>query len=286
MYNQTLGKNRQLTAISEDKNVFRYAAVIEYVGTDFDGSQIQPGRRTVQGELENALRVLIKDDIKVYFSGRTDRGVHSRGQVVHFDVNQKLNEYVFTNSLNALLPPDMSVSALSLVDNLFHAQRCAKFKFYRYRINNSKQRSVWMDNALLIRDELDVEAMNLALSYIKGKHDFSSFKKSNTQNPAKECVVYSAECKKVGCIINVDIVADRFLYNMMRIIVGTLIEIGRGVKPAVWMKELLDQKDRTKAAHTVSAEGLTLMYVGYKKEYNDNLNKEATKDENLFCKAS
>lgn len=286
MYNHALENNCQLTAISEDKNIFRYAAVIEYVGTAFDGSQIQPGRRTVQGELESALRVLLKKDVKVFFSGRTDSGVHSKGQVVHFDVSKQLNEYIFSNSLNALLPPDMSVGALRLVDKSFHAQKSAKFKFYRYRINNSKQRSVWQDNALLIRDELDVEAMNQALSYIKGKHDFTSFKKVNTLNPAKECVVYSAECKMVGNIINIDIVADRFLYNMMRIIAGTLIEIGRGVKPAVWMKELLDQKDRTKAAHTVSAEGLTLMYVGYKKEYNDNLNKEATKDENLFSKAS
>ncbi len=281
-----MDKNFQLSAISEGSNIFRYAAVVEYIGTNFEGSQIQPHRRTVQAELENALKVLVSKDVKTFFAGRTDRGVHSKGQVVHFTLDSKIDEYVFINSLNALIPPDMSISALCETDKNFHAQKSAKFKFYRYRINNSKQRSVWGENALLVRDELDVNAMNQALSYILGRHDFTSFKKVNTTNPAKECVVYSAECKKAGNVIEIDVIADRFLYNMMRIIVGTLIEIGRGAKPVVWMKELLNIKDRTQAAHTVSAEGLTLMYVGYKREYNDNLNKEATKDENLFSKAS
>lgn len=273
---------------SEENNFFRYAVVMEYIGTNYAGSQIQPNQKTIQSELENVLNVLCKKRIKTIFSGRTDSGVHSKGQVVHFDLENEVDTYKFINSMNALLPSDISVSAMTKVDKTFHSLKSAKFRWYRYKISNRSQRSVWDRESTFIREDLNVEAMSKALECMLGHHDFSAFKCSKTLNPAKECTVYNAKCFKSGDNIYIDIVADRFLYNMIRIIVGTLLKIGKGQQSPLHFEDVLKSKDRTLAGPTAVPDGLTLMYVSYSKKYNltEYINKEANKDENIFRQAS
>ena len=223
----------------------KYSMIVEYIGTNYSGSQVQPEAKTIQSELNKALSTLISkydgsaaDDInhsdrhcfktvKTIFSGRTDAGVHSKGQVVHFESNIPIVASRFINSMNGLLPDDISVKSVKQVEDTFHAQLSAKYRVYQYRIVNRQQRSAWDGHSLLIREPLDLERMNKALEYLLGEHDFTSFKSSGTQNPAKYCVVYKAHCTKSneGDVITFEIAANRFLYNMVRTIVGTLLLI-------------------------------------------------------------
>lgn len=270
------------------ESFFRYAMVVEYIGSSYAGSQKQENAHTVQAELESALAVIAKNDIKTVFSGRTDAGVHAKGQIVHFSMPHKIDILRYTLALNAILPADISIKKIMEVTPDFHSQKSALFRWYRYIINNNRYRSVWNNHALHVPQKLDVKEMNKALSYLKGKHDFTSFKNSNTNNPAKECLMYNSECTSEAGIISIDLVADRFLYNMVRIIVGTVIEIGKGIYKAEHINHVLEIKDRNVAGPTVKPDGLTLMMVGYSKKYDiyDELNKEAIIYENLLCKAS
>lgn len=256
----------------------RYVLIVEYIGTNFAGSQkqlhdpsgfenksIKPVR-TIQGEIEKALSTLTRSHIKTIFSGRTDAGVHARGQVVHFDTHYECVDPKFINSLNGILPPDVCVRSVKKVEKSFHAQKSAKIRWYRYKIVSREQRSVWDDRCLFVRESLDIQKMNEALSYLIGEHDFTSFKKVKTENPAKVCNMYKAHCFQEGDAIYIDLVANRFLYNMVRSIVGTLLWIQRNSLAPVTLKEILDAKDRSKAGPTISPEGLTLMKVIYNNE--------------------
>lgn len=257
----------------------KYVIVIEYIGTNYAGSQKQNHGlntvnnnsntlKTIQGELEKALSTLTKKTIKTIFSGRTDAGVHAKEQYVHFVTEHECDTFKFLNSLNGLLPKDISVKSIKKADEKFHVQKSAKARWYRYTIANRKLRSAWDENCLLVRDELDLNRMNEALSYLIGEHDFSSFKKVKTENPAKICKMYKANCFKEGDLIYIDLIANRFLYNMVRSIVGTLLMIERNSSAPVTLKEILEAKDRNKAGPTISPTGLTLMKVFY---YQENM---------------
>lgn len=289
----------------------KYALVVEYIGTNYSGSQIQPNQKTIQSELEKALCTLIgakapkqikttKSDrletnrseydstqilcqqnktenivkesryFKTIFSGRTDAGVHAKGQVVHFVSDEMIVASKFLNSLNGILPKDISVSSVKKVSDDFHAQKSGRYRRYQYKIVNRQFRSVWDNHSLLVREPLDIERMNEALSYLIGEHDFTSFKSSQATDPASVCAVYKAQCTKFNDEIIVEIVANRFLYNMVRTIVGTLLFIERkGLKPEL-MKEILEKKDRTQAGPTISPDGLTLIEVGYRPYHENN----------------
>lgn len=262
----------------------RYLIEIEYIGTSYSGSQKQPRKMpnnnkpviTIQDELEKAISTLTKTKTKTIFSGRTDAGVHAKGQTAHFESELELNPSKFINSLNGILPNTISVKELKQIPKTFHAQKSAKARYYRYTIANRAQRSAWDVNCLLVRFPLDIERMNKALSYIKGRHDFTSFKKVRTSNPAKICNMYEAKVIKNGDFVYIDFIADRFLYNMIRLIIGTLLLIERKSSAPEMLKEILEAKDNKKAGSMVSPEGLTLVKV----IYND-INME-TAYENLF----
>lgn len=274
---------------SEGSNSFRYSMIVEYIGSEFYGSQkqLKSNVQTVQSELENAMKKILQREVKVIFSGRTDRGVHAKNQVVHFDLPLELNFKRFLYSLNAVLSEHISVKNIQKVDKSFHSQKSAKYRWYRYTINNNPQRSVWLGKtSAYIYEKLDVEAMRIALGYLEGKHDFSSFKKVNSPNPVKECLMYYAAITEKSGVINIDLIANRFLYNMVRIITGTLIAIGRGIYPPEHMLRILKAKDRNLAGPTAEACGLTLMAVGYDENYNINTNMEIHNNENILCKAS
>ena len=249
----------------------RYKMIIAYNGKNYHGSQIQAASKTtngnipntIQSELEKTLSTLTNKKIKVIFSGRTDKGVHAKGQVVHFDILGELNVERFLNALNGNLPEDISVSELSLTDNHFHAQKSAKSRWYRYTIVNRFQRDVWDGHSLHVREKLDIERMNKCLSYLIGEHDFSSFKSAQTNNPAKICKMYKACCVASNEFIYVDFIADRFLYNMIRTIIGTLLMIEHNSYNPTKMKEILELKDRKYAGKTVDPDGLMLMEIKY-----------------------
>lgn len=262
----------------------RYLLVLEYIGTDYAGSQKQPEKMqntskpviTIQDEVEKAISTLTKTKTKTIFSGRTDAGVHAKGQTAHFDTELELNPSKFINSLNGILPNTISVKELIKAGENFHAQKSAKARHYRYTIANRKQRSAWDYNCLLVRYPLNIERMNKALSYLKGEHDFTAFKKVRTSNPAKVCKMYEAKASQEGDFIYIDFIADRFLYNMIRSIVGTLLLMERNSLAPETLKDILESRDRTKAGSTISPMGLTLIRVIYK-----DINME-TAYENLF----
>lgn len=246
----------------------RYALKLEYRGKSYHGSQSQGVNakntpKTIQSELETALYTLLKTKIKTIFSGRTDAGVNAKGQIVHFDIDKPIVASRFINSLNGLLPKDISVSDLKEMHSGFHAQKSAKKRYYRYVFYNRKQKSAFDGDLLLIKYDLDIQRMQKALDSLLGEHDFTSFRSANSGTPNTDCFIYKAECKKLDDMVIIDIVGNRFLYNMVRTIVGTLLMIERNQLPPEFMKEVLELKDRKKAGKTVSPYGLTLMKVDY-----------------------
>ena len=254
----------------------RYALQVQYIGKNYAGSQIQfengieTETPTIQGELEKAISTLIFGDtennnrrLKTVFSGRTDRGVNSIGQVVHFDTDKPIVASKFVYQLNEILPKDISASDLKQVDDRFHAQKSAKSRHYRYIFINRKCKNAFDGDLMRVKFDINIERMQQALNYLLGEHDFSSFKNSGTLNPSKVCFITKAECKKEDDKVIIDIVGNRFLYNMVRTIVGTLLEIEGHNRPAEYMEQVLEACNRTKAGQTVSPYGLTLMKVEY-----------------------
>lgn len=268
--------------------MIRYALRVQYIGKNYAGSQLQlengkpiEGLPTIQGELERALSTLTvkhvrrlengevceyNRPIKAIFSGRTDRGVNSKGQIIHFDVEEPIVASKFLYQMNEILPDDISVDDLREVDKNFHAQKSAVSRYYRFVFINRRCKNAYDGDLLRVKYPIDIVRMQKSLNYLLGEHDFSSFKSSGTLNPSKVCTLTKAECYRAdGDRVVIDIVGNRFLYNMIRTIVGTLLEIEGHNLPPEHMKDVLDAKDRTKAGQTVSPYGLTLMEVKYNK---------------------
>ena len=257
----------------------RYALDVQYRGKNYAGSQIQYengkliDEPTIQGELERAISTLIyggkttnyKQDrqVKTIFSGRTDKGVNALGQVVHFDTDKEIVASNFIYHINEILPEDISVNNLREVPDSFHAQKSAKSRYYKYELINRRYKQAFDGDILRVKFELDVERMQNALNFLLGEHDFSSFKSSGTLNPSKVCTLTRAEVEKQGDRVFIHLEGNRFLYNMVRTIVGTLLEIEGHRLHVEHMKEVLEAHDRRKAGQTVSPFGLTLMKVTY-----------------------
>ena len=254
----------------------RYALDVQYIGKNYSGSQIlyEGGKEidipTIQGEIEKAICTLLESKtqinnrpIKTIFSGRTDKGVNSLGQVIHFDYDKEIVASKFIYHLNEILPDDISVDNLRIVPKSFHAQKSAKARYYRYELINRRYKQAFDGDILRVKYELNVERMQSALNFLIGEHDFSSFKSSGTLNPSKVCFIRRAEVEKQGDRIFIHIEGNRFLYNMVRTIVGTLLEIEGHKLPVEHMKNVLEAKDRRKAGQTVSPYGLTLVKVVY-----------------------
>ena len=242
----------------------RYKLEIEYIGKNYKGSQKQPnGVVTIQSEIESALRTLTKKSIKTIFSGRTDAGVNAKGQVVHFDFDETFVASKFINSMNGLLPSDISVRNIEQVPNDFHSQKSARWRWYQYSIINRTQRSAFDGLSLLVRKELSLENINCALKQLEGEHDFSAFKSAGTGTPSNICnILYTAAFKR-GDEIIINIVGTRFLYNMVRTIVGTILMLEKDNLNPETMKDILNSKDRKNAGPTISPTGLTFMQAGY-----------------------
>ncbi|MFA8438887.1 tRNA pseudouridine(38-40) synthase TruA [Pueribacillus sp. YX66] len=243
----------------------RLKAVIAYDGTAFAGYQIQPNMRTVQGELEMALTKIHKGEyVRTYASGRTDAGVHARAQVVHFDSNLSIPEQNWAKAMQALLPDDIVVRSVEKTNDDFHARYDAIKKEYRYRIVTSDVLDVFRRHYTLhIPQPLNITAMRAALVAVKGTYDFTSFCSLKTDIEEKTRTIYEAELVEVQDELVFRFVGNGFLYHMVRILVGTILEVGRGERTPHEMETILAARSREQAGKTAPPQGLVLWSVGY-----------------------
>jgi tRNA pseudouridine38-40 synthase len=238
--------------------------VIEYDGTGYAGWQRQPDQPTVQAAVEDTIRQITQTRPSVIGAGRTDAGAHALGQVASFHTDMLLSPAQWLRALNGLLPPDISVRSVETAAEGFHARYSARAKRYEYRILNRPERSALERNrAWHLYGTLDLNAMREAAGLILGRHDFSSFQghPTDTRNPV--CDLRRLDVLQEGAFILVEAVADRFLKQMVRAIVGTLAEVGQGKRSAGSLKDILEAKDRRVAGFTAPAHGLYLVGVDY-----------------------
>ena len=242
----------------------RYKLTLEYDGTGFCGYQVQPEKRTVESELESALKKIYGTKVKTFASGRTDAKVHSLGQVVHFDEPHEVKNDIM-NTLNAFLPEDVKVVSAEKVSEEFDARFNAKKKTYGYHFYLSRyEKPLKANRAVRVNDNLDVDKMKEACKYFVGEYDFTSFvaRKSGKTNFVR--TIYSAEIVDLGANEYLfKISGNGFLYNMVRIIMGTLVKVGEGkIKPEE-VKTIIEAKDRQRAGKTLAPHGLYLLKVEY-----------------------
>ena len=242
----------------------QYRMVLEYDGTDYHGWQLQPDARTLQGVLETALATVLRHPVRVAASGRTDAGVHALGQVATFRTDQSVEARDLRRSLNALTPPDVAVREITAVPDTFDARRHATARVYEYRIWTQPWRSAfWHRFTWHVSRSLDLGAMRFAAAALAGRHDFSAFRASDCDaDTAVREVFHSGFTETEGlCVYRVE--ANAFLKHMVRAIVGTLVEVGTGQRPAEDVARVLASRQRARAGQTAPPQGLVLVSVRY-----------------------
>ena len=241
--------------------------LLTYCGTRYAGWQVQPALPTVEGEIEKALQQLTGTFHKVLGSGRTDAGVHALNYPAHFQSSQNLTPREWHKALNGLLPPDIVVRNVVEKSTDFHARHDSIGKRYAYLIHNAKERNPFAENhSWWIRQSLDVKAMRMAAECLVGRHDFSSFRARhcNGPDPVKELreITIGKTVSPWGNLI-MEFEANSFLQHMVRIIAGTLVDVGLRKRKSISIKEILKQRDRTQAGQTAPSEGLYQLAVHY-----------------------
>ncbi len=245
-----------------------FSLTLAYDGTAFGGWQSQPNQRTVQGELEQAFRIITHENVHCVASGRTDAGVHALGQVVSFVSETKLRLDLLQKGLNSQLPDDMHIFSIRREQNGFHAIRDAIRKRYRYVLQDGHTPDIFgLRYAWYSYHPLDEQAMHRAAQHLVGKHDFKSYQTTGssritTERTVYEVVVQRQPGERLSHIV-IEVEADGFLYNMVRNIVGTLVEVGRGRADEEHTARVLLAKDRRRAGVTAPPQGLFLLSVGY-----------------------
>lgn len=240
----------------------RYFIEFSYNGSTFFGYQIQPKQITVQEELEKALSTIMREEIKTTGAGRTDTGVHAKKMFAHFDTEQNIDESL-VKKLNAFLPPSISIKNIFPVRADLHARFDALHRTYEYHISTEKNPFTEDFSWQLWRKPLDIEAMNTACKILFEYEDFTSFSKLHTDNKTNLCKIYKAEWIQQGSSITFTISANRFLRNMVRAIVGTMVDIGLGkIKPEA-LHQIIQLKHRNSAGASAPAHGLFLVNVEY-----------------------
>jgi tRNA pseudouridine38-40 synthase len=270
-----------------------FKVTLAYDGAEFSGWQAQPDRRTVQGEFERAWGEITGETVRVTASGRTDAGVHAAGQVVGVESPTRIEPAALVLALNAKLPDDISVRHVETAPDGFHATTDAKRKRYRYTIYNDRRRPVFSRRyAWHVPTPLEVGAMHRGALHLVGTHDFVSFQSAGSERESTIRTLFAAEVTRPyaapgsarglradnrdaedpraepgadesAALVTVEVEGDGFLYNMVRSIVGTLAEVGRGKRDPAWVADVLAAKDRTQAGQTAPPHGLTLLRVEY-----------------------
>ena len=237
---------------------------IEYDGKDFSGWQKQPNKLNIQGEIERAIEEITGEKVDLIASGRTDAGVHALAQVANFKIEKDIPIEKIPYALNSKLKKSIRVKSAEEVDEKFHSRYTCKRKTYKYIINNSLQgTAIYRNLQYHFPEKLDEEKMNKGIKYLIGEHDFKSFKASGTSSKSSVRIIYDANVKREGEIVTIELTGNGFLYNMVRIIAGTLVDVGIGkIKPED-VKTILEAKDRLKAGKTLPPTGLYLVDVKY-----------------------
>ena len=247
----------------------RIKLTVQYKGTNYHGWQVQPNGVTIQEVLQKTLHRILNQKVNVIGSGRTDSGVHALAQVCHFDCDKDVETQKIILGLNSLLPVDISVVEAKVVSPTFHAQLSAKKKTYDYLLFNSKLRSPFLEDYVWrIPYSLDIKKMKQAAKLLVGEHDFRAFcaSDSNAQTTTRKIYTISisvGERSKVPLQIKISITGNGFLKHMIRNIVGTLVNVGRGKTTVLQFKKILKGRDRKKAGMTAPAKGLVLQAVVY-----------------------
>jgi tRNA pseudouridine38-40 synthase len=239
---------------------------VEYEGTAYQGWQVQPGGPTVQEVLERALATALRETVRVRGAGRTDAGVHACGQVAAVRVTRVPDDLGrLRKSLNALTPDDVAVREIAVVDDAFDPRRQARSRVYEYRILNAPAPSpFWRRYAWHVPEPLDAGAMDAAARELLGEHDFAAFRGADAE-PVRSTVrrVLESRVQAERAVLVYRVEATAFLKHMVRNIVGTLVEVGRGERAAASLGELLAGRDRTRAGATAPAHGLILVAIRY-----------------------
>lgn len=243
----------------------RVKCIVSYDGTQFSGYQVQPNKRTVQSEIEAVLTKLHKgQSIKIHASGRTDAYVHAVGQVIHFDTTLTIPSEKWPYALNSLLPKDIVILDAEIVPDHFHSRFDARKKEYRYKISTQKMADVFKRNYTYhFPYALDVELMRKACQYLCGTHDFTSFCVAKTEVVDKVRTIYSIDILEEGTDLTFCFTGNGFLYNMVRILMGTLLEIGQSKRSPDQIPLILEGKDRSLSGKTAPGHGLYLWKVYY-----------------------
>ena len=242
----------------------RFFIDISYNGASYHGWQIQPNADTVQDQINHALSVILNTEIKVVGAGRTDTGVHAKQLIAHFDFDQKIDIKEIIFKMNGFLADDIAINDIYQVIPDAHARFSAISRTYEYRI--SKFKDPFAPHSLLLHRSLDISKMNSACKFIIGENDYSSFAKLHSENHTNNCKIFSANWSEDDYTLIFSIKANRFLRNMVRSIVGTMIDVGDGKTPPESIKEIILAKDRAVAGYSVPANGLSLLQIEYSKE--------------------
>lgn len=239
-----------------------YKLTVQYDGTNYAGWQMQDNAVTVQQKISEAVEIIIKENINLIGSGRTDSGVHAIGQIANFKTDTEINIFRFQHSLNSILPPDISVKAVTKVAEKFHSRFDAKKRSYLYLLSLKKS-PFYKNYSWLYFDEVKVDELNKLSGTLIGEHDFTSFSRKNSETENKSCTIYSAHWRKSGDIVYFFIEANRYLHGMVRTIVGTLLKLVKEEEGEKKLSEILNLKDRKTAGEAAPAKGLFLYKVKY-----------------------
>ena len=239
--------------------------VIEYDGKEFNGWQKQPNKLNIQGEIEQAIERITGEKVDLMASGRTDAGVHALGQVANFKTNSNIPIEKFPIALNANLKKSILIKSAEEVEERFHSRLNCKRKTYRYVINNSKYgTAIYRNLETHIPIKLDIQKMQQAIKYFEGEHDFKAFKASGTSSKSSVRTIYKAEVLDArNERIYIELTGNGFLYNMVRIISGTLVDVGLGKIEPEEIENIILSKDRQYAGKTLPPQGLYLLTVEY-----------------------
>lgn len=240
---------------------------IQYLGKNYYGMQIQPDKPTIQGEVEKALKELFKCEIKLNYAGRTDASVNAYNMVCNFFVDTNIEPNKIAYALNYLLPDDIKVLKSCEVEDDFNARFSAKEKTYVYKFYTNYFELPMFKNEVCVKEKIDLKKMKKCAKYIIGKHDFSAFTNSDCDKEDRVREVKKIEIKsnKIDDIMHYEVyvTGTGFLYNMVRIIIGTLVMFNKKTYDAKIIKDIISSKDRTKAGRTMPPEGLSLLSVKY-----------------------
>lgn len=238
----------------------RIKLIVAYDGTNYHGWQVQKNANTIEAELNKHLSELLKEDIQVIGASRTDAGVHALGNIAVFDTNTQIPAEKIAYALNQRLPEDIKIQGSIRVEDDFHPRKCESVKTYEYKIFHAAfPNPIMRLYAHFTYRTLDIRLMQEAAAYLEGKHDFKSFCSTDNQSETTVRTLYKIEIIEEGNLIRFRIAGSGFLYNMVRIIVGTLVEFGLGKYPTEYMREIVKGLDRSLAGPTMPANGLTLV---------------------------